>query len=1393
MKRSLSPWARAAAWGAAAGLVFLLTGDGGFTATPPGIDPLEILNLQVKPNVLFIIDTSLSMALTPDASRFVGGDDVESRFYKVKQAVRTVVATNQDKANMGMFSYNPGLGKIKLTGVEFATTSGTGVTETYRGGPFVYVSKDASANAWNDQTPGGANDQSGFFNTTGVPAFTSYDSDSVSNEVFQSLDNDDTNFAKAYPNGCVAGTTCRYYMRSRRFRNNQIITYDPTPSSGGKTNGLVSVGATTCPAPPAGLLGDDATNTNDGTEPRACFKLVNVDTGQTTVYYFASATFGHEDDTTSLGSVSCGETGPVTPLQLCSAASNKADLDKALRLELPEDASGAPIGLTTAGPVDYLGGDCNGTAPDNGCPNVLDSGMRTGFRTPLGAALASALTYFRNPVFLPANRPAAVLGLQKNFVILLTDGDETCGGNAVTSATNLYNNNSPTGSVANDRVETLVVGFSPSVSVAPLNAIARAGSGNTRDAYTASNLTDLIAALTAALGETTASGSFSTESSITERIFEYGAVITTPVTSPSNPTTRYAAGVPVLLQTSFDMPGYTGHLKAFFNASITGDRDGVGAGGLVASAPSAYKWDAGEKLLNRVWYGTTGSNGMGDPTVVANRYTFATLHNNWANAGAPLTSASTGFTAAKIKRRIYTSPRNGTFPYSADASISTTQRPLPIWPPSTTTTDGLAAVAPADDTTPGLLDAALGVNVPDLATLQNTYGMCSGSVGGVAFDTSPTFDNHPCNNADPAIVLLRARREFRETLLASAAGAEFVRDAQNDPVRSACGGTNCATGGDILYRAKTSIMAESTLAVPAVVSNPLETMAASHIPEYTLFRDGPRASGLNDNICSGGTGTCIDQGFGLRNPDKAAGAAAIASTVIKPAMSVVYHATNAMLHAFRGGPRSCTASTSCPPVGEEGGGEELWAYVPYDQLDKIALRLLPQSRDPHIYMNASSLRFGDVFVPAGSSFTVAGNSYTGRWRTAMFFGRGIGGKYYTALDITAPGEFTRNALNTNPPALMWNRGNPDTQDGTVGGTANSATSGSDLGVADSTAYQTMGQTWSVPAVAGVPPANYFNKEQALFVGSGYSPGSTTEGKTFYVIDPLTGDILYADTKTDSAGTKTCSGPPEDCTLQPNAIVANPAAYIPSQLIPGFIGNPDGKQATLAYVGDLHGRLWKWIATSPSLGLVGLRDYTVDQPIANAAGLINVNGKPHVFIETGNDNRVDNPPTFLFSGVRDDMADTNPTPFVGVPLFTINLNSTITPDLTSYRGTAQPSTAFNSATPPAGRVFFVGTKFNEAATNCISSFDSVVFALGAETGAAAYDLNTGGADDRFVQKIGTRVNAVRGYLGQVILDIGELGSSPNQLPPAPGVDTSPTGGTITQVFSSMTRANTTVCR
>ena len=83
----------------AGALLFVLAGDRAVTAVALGIDPLEVLDLQVKPNVIVMLDTSGSMEdLTNNNASPYGGDHQRSKMYQAKQVLKAVFQANETKA-----------------------------------------------------------------------------------------------------------------------------------------------------------------------------------------------------------------------------------------------------------------------------------------------------------------------------------------------------------------------------------------------------------------------------------------------------------------------------------------------------------------------------------------------------------------------------------------------------------------------------------------------------------------------------------------------------------------------------------------------------------------------------------------------------------------------------------------------------------------------------------------------------------------------------------------------------------------------------------------------------------------------------------------------------------------------------------------------------------------------------------------------------------------------------------------------------------------------------------------------------------------------------------------------------------------------------------------------
>jgi len=1390
MKR---PWRsqalRAMCLGLMAGVAFLATGDRARATAPTGvgIDPFDVLDLQVKNNVLFIIDTSGSMKWPPDTDWFdVGDDDPASRIYQAKQAITAVVNSNKTTLNMGLATYNI-LDSTKNLNYDLNSDFDG---DARIDGPLIYVSKDSAAGLWlGTATTVGALTGSGFFNGYS-DTFTTF-SLQTSTGIFASLKNTNGTriaagfgYQNAYPPGCTPGTTCRYYLQSKLFRSGFQYTWNRTLGSAG----LVGIPAAIpggCPLPPVGLTGNNPDANGDGLsdQPRPCFQLVDSVLGATAgniaTYYYTSALFEEAP-----GAAFCGGAAVLNSVAPCSG-DNSNNIVTKMAPAAPTDAFGNPIGFPTAVPA--------GPAVNmHNFSGVPVAGLREDQSTPLAGSL-DAIRTAGTPAFPPSGAPG-----QKNFVIIVTDGDDTCADTSSTdhsavlaavAAQNLYQQGSfnPTTGATTDfqhRAETMVIGFATSLTPARINVIAQGGSGANingsstnpatavtgcnpggacRNAFTAQNTQQLIDALQNAIQQAASAGEFSTTRSVFDAVFEYAAAVgpsPSPSPTPSpfdpmNPDNRFLGRTFRSFQTTFEMPTFKGHLKAFAPSPSP-------------SPTTTQIWDAGAQLLNRL---ETGTNNVS--TVNA---TFDQLHGGLGPTSNTSVMGSTfrPNITARIDRRIFTNARNGVAPARAM-----------LWPPD-------AAVAPNDDVTDGSLDDILGIGrnsnpaVTTLAQLQvDPFHACQGA----SLPTACTNTTTVGSPAEPA-QLRRARREAREMILAYMAGAAAVRDASKNPVRNAA--------GNVQYLALPWLLAEDTLGPMAVVTPPQQTLPLTHVSEYILFRDGPRinsgtGAGQAPTSCVAQTvspfpassGPCLGQGFGLRNPDfdgqeTPPNSGGSSRPTLKPVMSVVYVASNDMLHAFRAGPCPTSVGAQCAPASQNGsaasgvetGGEELWGFVPYDLLPKLRLRMLPQARNNHTFMLAAGVRFAEVFVPEATPFTIENRTYTGRWRRILVFGRGLGargafGKYYTALDVTAPGPFTISSLDTQLPDIWWSRGNPDIQ--TIGSATNNGST------TDATLFQNMGQTWSVPAISRVDPAFNVNqrlnigREYVVYMGSGYGE-TATEGTRFYTLDAITGDIVA------SADVGSGGAPSFTPDFQ-NALVAAPAIFVPTQTLAGvFLPNPAGSLTTAAYIGDIHGRVWKFGANAPGTAVL-LTDMGRGQPVAAPAATLNVGG-PLVFVGTGNDARVPLPSPapatgpFQVMGVQD-----NGSPGTTVTGFPVLLP-------TNFRNTNPARTAFITQGPAA---FFSPTRFNPAVTQCLSSFDTTILGISATNGNTVYEnlLLTGVkavSDVKITDK--TRLPDVR--------DIDQ-GTPTSGNPPPPAVPPADKPGQPLPVTTTTVSPASTVCR
>jgi hypothetical protein len=1261
--------------GAAIGTMFLAHGDRGARAyTPFGIDPLAVLDVQVKNNVLIIFDSSGSMSWPLDRDwAGIGGDDPMSRMYQAKVAVDSVVRTNRAVVNFGLAEYDIDSSSKPIDG----------------GTPLFYVSADPHAEIFFD-----------FFNN--MPGWY-YSNGTSSQEVFRSFRNDQGIYDEGYPAGCTVppdgpapgtGSTgpnlCRYYLQSRLLRSGKRYLWDRTQWN--ENFKLVSTTAITCPNPPVGLTGFNPDNDADGRgdEARPCIVMRDNATGNDAYFYYTSASFPSQG---VAGSPGCLGAGQITPVAPCNGDNSDIVLD-ALTAEVPPgNFSGGDFGLyPPENATDIRNQPLSGGLQTTPTGQV---GIRSGQLTPLGGALQAVHQGTPAPWFAPD--PTG--GLQDNYVILLTDGDESCGGTPVTQARTLFDN-----AIPEQRAETFVVAFTSAVNAGTANAIARAGSGENadgtcdpgeacRDAFIATNLEELIAALNAAIQIGVSSGEFTASAGVIGTVFE----LAVPPADPLDPATRYKDRANLIFQSRFSLPRWEGEMGAFLN-------DGT----------ATPVWTAGQALTDAV-----------AATMAGNTYTFSGLHG-----GATVDSLG----GAAIQRRIFTSAGNGSFPRTTDpefdSASATGRNVVALWPPNQAgLNSGILDINPPIGT-PGPLDDALGIgsgSVPVLTfgELAARYSTCESSV----------------DNAGPAPVgcqtsdIDTARWEARQILLAWIAGAEVAIGTDGEPLRR---DPPDLEAGMLLFEERDWQMGESTLSKAIVMTPPLRDAPSAHFREWILFRDGRR------NVDREGIEE-LDLGFGQTNPD-IDDQDADTKLALKPRKTVLFHGTNLVLYA--------TSAES---------GEELWAYLPFDLLPTIDQVLrLGQSRDDHRYGVATSLRLADVFVPG--PFTVSSSNGTvttfdGRWRTFLYFGRGAGGKYLTALDVTAPGPHTRGAAATNPPWVAWNLGNRAL----------------DLtGTEIEPVFRRMGETWSVPAIGNVDLATNSLPEWRAWVGSGYSD-DPDEGTTLFILDAVTGEVVsWSDV-----------GDPDGTNITDNALVASPAAWNPFQLDPpGVLVRTNADYVTRVFIPDLHGRVWKFTGSSGNL-------FTevpgADQPIADGPALLKLPfasasspGGDFVYVGAGHDRRVAEPPSgFKIYGLKDTGGDSS----------TVEVTSPEFEDAypVGYRNNSEPQTVFNAA--GAGRVFFVGLRYNGPASGaCLSTFDSYLFGLGAETGAYVYDFDGDGNADPGVEFLDTVALDIstEGNRGNILTGGGDTGppASPTPTPtPTPGI----------QVVTTSQTSGSPVCR
>jgi hypothetical protein len=388
----------------------------------------------------------------------------------------------------------------------------------------------------------------------------------------------------------------------------------------------------------------------------------------------------------------------------------------------------------------------------------------------------------------------------------------------------------------------------------------------------------------------------------------------------------------------------------------------------------------------------------------------------------------------------------------------------------------------------------------------------------------------------------------------------------------------------------------------------------------------------------------------------------------------------------------------------------------------------------------------------------------------------------------------------------------------------------------------MGETWSVPVVGWVDSSNPIYQtprrpagvDFPLFVGSGFGDTSgcdaktdPCEGRTFFTLDALSGDVI-ASVDVEQAAAAFGLTRTSPAVVQPT-LVANPAGFQPQLFQVLKSVHPAATYLERVYIADTHGRLWKFLTAAPDVA-IPFADLGEDQPVGTAVALNGLpaydettgqtNPVPYVHVTSGNDSRAKGP--FRIFAFRDDGDKVSTATGSGV---SVNQVTSFPPAVSLYtrtfdpgdpqancgyteeavfRGTVQPATTYEvvGTSTRVGRVFYGGTRLSLPNTKfapvtplacgqgtypCRSQFDSIVYALGTETGQAAYDLNATGDDayrvfrDSRLVAISMQADPDPGRGGsRVNLDEGLIKTVPKP-PPPPGVPPTATTATANVLF------------
>jgi hypothetical protein len=286
-------------------------------------------------------------------------------------------------------------------------------------------------------------------------------------------------------------------------------------------------------------------------------------------------------------------------------------------------------------------------------------------------------------------------------------------------------------------------------------------------------------------------------------------------------------------------------------------------------------------------------------------------------------------------------------------------------------------------------------------------------------------------------------------------------------------------------------------------------------------------------------------------------------------------------------------------------GEELWGFIPYNLLPKLKNMWAVDATNGDRYF------YRDVYVDGSPA--VADVLIDGNWRTILVCGQGpgkgsiIGGgaNYYFALDVTNPDN----------PLPLWE-------------------------LTD----ETMGETWSVPAIARVTKDG--QPTWVGFIGSGYDNDTTVGavlGNVFYAIDLKDGSIFWTYTASEVNTSSTWAG---NINIQ-NTMPGSPSAVDI---------NTDG-YAERVYIGDLDGSMYRMdVSTafenagswSASAIYTDPDNYPIITEPAVWKNPNNMTADPRVYFGTGGDDMAPSDATYSFVALVDKGTSAEVEWFLGNP-------------------------------------------------------------------------------------------------------------------------------------------------